>query len=120
MGSRVGLVVGALAIGAAFGAGVAWVGSEWRGEGVEPSSLQRPRDAVAIVPTAVTKNEDDVEQSKADLSPPTLTDSYAPDPEIRRGERQVAELIELSCKQDGTNCELAKLSRRQYREKYGL
>lgn len=118
--SRVGLVVGALlVIAAAFGAGAVWGDDAWPGESIGLNSQQRTGDAVAIAQTAVAEKEDDVDQSRADLNAPTPTDTYVPDPDIRRGERQVVELMELSCQQNGTNCEFARLSRRQYREKYG-
>lgn len=124
--SRVGMIaIGGTALAIAFAGGAFWSGAS--GEAQTPSGLQSNSvelavdadAAVAAAEAAVADAQRDFDGAMADLGSPYPSRGYRPDPEMQMSERHIIELNEMICKQTGQNCELARMARRQYEEKYG-
>lgn len=110
----------ALALVTAFGAGAMWNGNGSLEVKVEPSVKDPADDAVAAAEIGVIEAQRDFDRAMADLDSTYPSYTSRRDPEMQRGERHAIELNETICKEYGQNCELAKMARRQYEEKYGL
>ena len=116
---RPGLVFGAIsALVAAFCAGAIWSSSNSAGREVIGPKINSGDTAMADAEAAANDAQQDFDRAMANLNSPPSRSNDVSDPDIQMGERHAIELNELICKEYGQNCELAKLARRQYQEKY--
>jgi hypothetical protein len=128
--TRVGkLAVAAVALSISFGTGAIWAGGAGRDEPTVPpvtNSVDEAAVAADLDERALAAAEADLndaqgeyDRAMADLYSPTPSRTAVRDPEMQMGERHAIELNEQICKQTGQNCELARMARRQYEERYG-
>ncbi len=74
-------------------------------------------DAVAAAEARVKALEGNYDEAMSDLYSP---EPIAPvDREAQMAERQAIEVNEMICQETGQNCELARMARRHYNERYG-